>query len=315
MIEEIKQLAKEIGFDACGVAQADFLADDRAFLEKWIAAGNHAEMSYLERNMDLRTDPRKMVEGVKSIIVTLTNYYPQTLQNSNAPQISKYAYSKTDYHYSIKANMNRLKELIEEQFGKDCFNSEQQHIFVDSAPVLERRWAQRAGLGWIGKNKMLINPTLGSYCFIAILMINKSMPYYDEPMPDRCGTCTRCLQSCPTNAIQADRAIDAGKCISYQTIEKRGTIDQDIQSKLSGYIFGCDICNDVCPWNKTRAKANKSDQFSPIKELIHWDFNDWESFEKPQFKHLFKSSAIQRAGYKKLKENINILSANRTDKK
>lgn len=312
MNDFIKQTAKDIGFDACGIAKAELLEEDRAFLSRWLQANYHGEMSYLERNFEKRTDPREIVTGVKSVIVTLTNFYPQEFQATGAPKVSKYAYSKLDYHYSIRENLQKLEEKIIEKYGADCFNQEQQHLFVDSAPVLERRWAQRAGLGWIGKNKMLISPTLGSYCFIGILMINKEMSY-DTPMPDRCGTCTRCLVACPTQALSVDKGLDARKCISFQTIEKRSTIDKEIQPKLSGYVFGCDICNDVCPWNKTRAKPTNIEQFEPVDEVIKWTKQDWEAMDKPTFKKIFKSSAIQRAGFKKLKENIQILLDNQAE--
>ncbi len=296
----------EIGFDACGIAKADFLEEDAAFLTSWLANGFQGEMSYLERNFDKRTNPKIMVEECQSVIVTLLNYFPAQLQNPSAPKISKYAYSKIDYHTIIKEKLLVLENKIIEKYGADCFNSRQQHRFVDSAPVLERRWAQRAGLGWIGRNKMLINPTLGSFCFIGVLMINKELEY-DEPMRNRCGTCRRCLDSCPTVALTEDKGLDARKCISYQTIEKKGAIADEIRPKLSGFAYGCDICNDVCPWNKSRAKAHHLPEFEANEEMLNWNTADWQNLNEAEFERVFKHSAIQRAGFKKLKENLEFI--------
>lgn len=306
MTNFIKQTALEIGFDACGIAKAEFLNEDAEFLKKWLSQNLHGEMSYLERNFEKRTDPRLIVEGCKSIIVTLLNYYPSQKQTESAPKISKYAYSKIDYHTIIKEKLYLLEQKISEKYGEDCFNSKFQHRFVDSAPVFERRWAERAGLGWIGRNKMLINPILGSFCFIGILMINKEL-YYDKPMKDGCGRCTKCIDACPTQALVLNKGIDASKCISYQTIEKKGEIDTSIQPKLSGYVFGCDICNDVCPWNKTRPKPHQHKDLIQLQEIIDWQNDDWANLTEDDFNRLFKNSAILRAGYKKLKQNIELV--------
>lgn len=259
-------------------------------------------MSYMERNFDKRTDPRIIVNGCKSMIITLLNYYPTQLQNPNVPKVAKYAYSKIDYHTVIKEKLLLLENKIIKKYGESVFNQKQQHRFVDSAPVLERRWAERAGLGWIGRNKMLINPTLGSFCFIGILMINAELDY-DKPIRERCGTCRKCIDACPTNAL-TNYGLDAPKCISYQTIEKKGKISKEIRSKLSGYIFGCDICNDVCPWNKSRAKATQTAEFKPIEPVLDWKSEDWKNLNEQGFNRFFKHSAIQRAGFSKLKENI-----------
>lgn len=301
--EFIKNTALEIGFDACGIAKADFLEEDAFFLKSWLGNKFHGEMSYLERNFAKRTDPRIIVEGCKSVIVTLLNYYPSQFQNPNVPKIAKYAYSKIDYHVIIKEKLFLLENKIIAKYGEACFNKNQQHRFVDSAPVLERRWAERAGLGWIGRNKMLINPMLGSFCFIGILMINAELDY-DEPIQNRCGTCRKCLDACPTNALTKEKGLDSRKCISYQTIEKKGKISEDIRPKLSGYIYGCDICNDVCPWNKTRAKATQTAELEASDEIINWKFQNWENLNEEEFYRIFKHSAIQRAGFNKLKENI-----------
>ncbi|NLO69642.1 MAG: tRNA epoxyqueuosine(34) reductase QueG [Porphyromonadaceae bacterium] len=306
MTEFIKNTAIEIGFDACGIAKAEFLEEDAVFLKQWLAEGNHGEMSYLERNFENRTDPRIIVEGCKSVVVTLLNYATDYRQNEHAPKVSKYAYSKLDYHTVIKDKLLQLETKIIEKYGEDCFNKDRQHRFVDSAPVLERRWAQRAGLGWIGKNKMLISPRLGSYVFIGVLMINKDLEY-DSPTKDRCGTCTKCIDACPTNAITANRGIDARKCISYQTIEKKGEISPEIRPKLSGWMYGCDICNDVCPWNRVRARPNAHVQLTVLDEVISWNAADWANLTQPEFKRIFKFSAMRRAGFSKLKQNMEIL--------
>ncbi len=311
LTEFIKNTAIEIGFDACGIATSELLDEDKAFLAQWLADGFQGEMSYLERNFEKRVDPRAMVEGCKSVIVTLLNYYPHERQREDVPKISKYAYSKVDYHTIIKEKLMQLEARIVERYGEACFNASQQHRFVDSAPVLERRWAQRAGLGWIGKNKMLINPRLGSFCFIGVLMINVELEY-DTPMPDRCGNCRRCLDTCPTQALTEKRGLDARRCISYQTIEKKTAVDDTIRPKLNGWFCGCDICNDVCPWNKTKAKPTLCRDFEPVDGVLTWTSNEWEKMDKPLFKQMFRHSAIQRAGFEKLKQNLVFVASRST---
>lgn len=299
----IKKSAIEVGFDACGIAKAEFLEQDAAFLQSWLEQGFHGEMNYLERNSEMRTSPTVLVEGCKSVIVTLLNYFPADRQPENAPKISKYAYSKVDYHIIIKEKLLALENRIKAKLGEDCFNNNRQHRFVDSAPVLERRWAEKAGLGWLGRNKMLINPELGSFCFIGILLINHELGY-DIPQMNRCGSCRRCLDGCPTSALTENNGLDARKCISYQTIEKKGAIDSEIISQLSGYAYGCDICNDVCPWNKSRAKANDHSELKISSEIAFWNKTNWENMDKESFDKVFEYSAIQRAGFNKLKNNI-----------
>ena len=296
----------ELGFDACGVAKAEFLEEDSVFFKQWLADGFHATMSYLERNADKRFDPRVMVEGCKSVVVALMNYYPAENQHTNAPKIAKYAYSKTDYHAVIKEKLLRLEQRVTQQFGDECFNPNRQHLFVDSAPVLERRWGEKAGLGWIGRNKMLINPQFGSYFFLGELFINQELEY-DTPLKNRCGTCRKCLDACPTRALTEQNGLNANRCISYQTIENKSDIDVEIQDKLSGWTFGCDICNDVCPWNKSRAKPHGNNGLETMPEIIEWSETDWKSLDKQRFNHVFKYSAIQRAGFEKLKKNIGFI--------
>lgn len=299
----IKKTATEIGFDAVGVARADYLAEDAAFYKSWLESGCQAEMTYLERNQEKRLNPGLLVNGCKSVIVVLMNYFSEPEQPSQAPKIAKYAFGSIDYHTIIKEKLLLFENEIIENFGADCFNSEQQHRFVDSAPVMERRWAQRAGLGWIGKNKLLINPEIGSFCFIGVLMINKELEY-DEPVRDRCGSCTRCLDACPTKALTRQKGLISARCISYQTIEKKGEITEEIRHYLSGYVFGCDICQDVCPWNKKRAKVNRHSEIIPVDEILRWGQKEWLTMKQEEFNRIFKNSALRRAGFQKLEENI-----------
>ncbi len=309
LTEFIKRQAVELGFDACGMAKAEFLKEDSVFFNRWLAGDFHASMSYLERNRDKRLDPRIMVEGCKSVIVALMNYYPAQIQPANAPKIAKYAYSRTDYHLVIKEKLRALEESIIEKFGEACFNLNAQHLFVDSAPVLERRWGERAGLGWIGRNKMLINPVFGSHFFLGELFINQELEY-DKPQKNRCGTCRKCLDACPTRALSEENGLNAHRCISYQTIENKYDIDEEIRGKLSGWTYGCDICNDVCPWNKSRAKPQVNNNLEIVPEIIHWSESDWLNLDKQTFNKVFKHSAVQRAGFEKLRKNILYTSTN-----
>lgn len=299
----IKQQALELGFDACGVAKAEFLEEDFAFFSSWLIEDFHADMNYLERNTEKRFDPRAMVENCKSVIVVLLNYYPAEIQENNQYKIAKYAYSKVDYHTVIKTKLLELENRISSTFGEECFSEKQQHLFVDSAPVFERRWAQKAGLGWIGRNKMLIHPEFGSHAFLAELFINQELEY-DTPIKNRCGKCRKCLDACPTKALTETQGLDARLCISYQTIENKKDISSKVKSKLEGNVFGCDICNDVCPWNKSRNKSHKINELEPIKEIREWKKQDWKNMTEETFYTVFKYSAMKRAGFQKLKKNI-----------
>ena len=310
----IKETALAVGFDACGIAKADALDEDAAFLKNWLANGNHGEMSYLARNFEKRTDPRVLVPGCKSLVVVLMNYYPTEKQAPDVPQIAKYAYSNIDYHTVIKTKLNELEKQISEKFGKDIVVENYQHLFVDSAPVLERRWAERAGLGWLGKHTQLIHPNLGSYCFIGILMLNVALEY-DTPIRNKCGTCTRCMQACPTKAIN-DGSIDARKCISYLTIENKNEIPSEFHSQLSNCILGCDICADVCPWNKKWAKPTTHDELLPAvfssekpkTSILKWNYDDWNTLSEKEFNVVFGKSAVKRAGLLKLKQTLKNLA-------
>lgn len=301
--EFIKRQASELGFDACGIAKAEFLEEDSVFFSYWIQNSFHAEMKYLERNAEIRFNPQKMVEGCKSIVVVMMNYYPPEIQLIEQPKIAKYAYSKVDYHIVIKEKLKELEQRIVNEFGTGCFNADFQHLFVDSAPVLERRWAERAGLGWIGKNKMVIHPHFGSHFFLGELFLNVELDY-DKPIKNRCGTCNKCIESCPTCALSVENGLDSRKCISYQTIENKNQIDGEIQDKLSGYAFGCDICNDVCPWNKSRNKPHKNNGLKAVDEITLWKTEDWENLSEEIFSKVFRTSAVKRAGFRKFKQNI-----------
>jgi len=298
----IKKTALSLGFDACGIARAEELTDDKAYLVKWLDEGQNGDMHYLARNFEKRTDPRSLVPGCQSVIVVLMNYNPEKTQVPNVPKIARYAYSEVDYHAVLKSKLNELEAAIKHEFGEHCFNNTDQHLFVDSAPVLERRWAQRAGLGWIGKHTQLIAPGIGSYCFIGVLMLNAEVEY-DKPLTDRCGSCTRCMVACPTAALE-NRSLDARKCISYLTIESKKDIPVEFQNKLSGCVLGCDICAEVCPWNKKWAVPNKHKELKPVEEITQWTKEEWEQLTEAEFKKVFGQSAIKRAGYAKLMKNI-----------
>ena len=305
----IKQSALKVGFDACGIAQATALNEDADFMQQWLNGGNHGEMHYLARNFEKRIDPRVLVPGCKSVVVVLLNYFPSDIQPESAPKIARYAHVETDYHTVIKAKLKQLEELITNEYGPEVINSSHQHSFVDSAPVLERRWAERAGLGWIGKHTQLIAQGIGSFCFIGILMLNTETTY-DSPIANKCGKCTRCIDHCPTQALNG-RSIDARRCISYQTIEFKNTIDDEIQNKLSGCALGCDICAEVCPWNKKWAKPHNHTDLKPVNEIYSWKTEDWLQLDNETFNKIFRQSAIKRAGFQKLKENIQFVAQNK----
>ncbi|MDD3080188.1 MAG: tRNA epoxyqueuosine(34) reductase QueG [Paludibacter sp.] len=309
----IKKSALEIGFDACGIAAAEELRDDAVFLKSWLDAGKNGEMHYLERNFEKRINPQIMVSGCKSVVVVLLNYFPEQQQPSNAPRIARYAYSETDYHSVIKQKLQLLENTIVEKYGEGAVNKNYQHSFVDSAPVLERRWAQRAGLGWIGRHTQLIAPGIGSYCFIGVLMLNVETKY-DRSVENRCGKCTRCVDACPTKALNG-RSLDARLCISYQTIEKKTEVDEAIKPKLSGCTLGCDICAEVCPWNRKWAKPHQHEALKPVSEILEWEGEKWSGLSEEEFNRMFKYSAVKRAGYEKMKQNIAIITKTKNREK
>ena len=295
--------AEQMGFDACGIAQATALEEESMHVEQWLESDCEGEMGYLTRNKEKRYDPRLLVEGTKSIVTVLYNYFPkQTLSDSDRFKIAKYAYG-ADYHDVLKRKMRQLLERIETQTGK----LEGTRVFVDSAPVLDRAWAVRSGLGFIGKNTTLIHPKKGSFFFIGHLFLPIELEETGRPMTNRCGRCTKCLDACPTGALEAPFHIDARKCISYLTIEYKGSLAGTDPKTFKGWMYGCDICQDVCPYNRF-ALPNHELEFQPSQKLLDMHEDDWESLSKDEFETIFKHSAVLRAGYEGLKRNIGFLS-------
>lgn len=288
--DDIKTQARHIGFDACGIAQAGSLPDDADFLRRWLALGYNGNMAYMANYFDKRTDVRLLVEDAASVIVVLLNYYPARLQSPDVPQIAKYAYGN-DYHYIIKEKLRQLQQFI------DSHAEQRSQICCDSAPVFERRWAERAGLGWIGKSGLLVNPELGSYTLIGEIVTTLPLDY-DTPLPNRCGTCTKCIDSCPTHALTTAHTLDARRCISYLTIEHRNELTDEQASLCGNRLFGCDACLDACPWNR-HAQANRTPELAPDEALFATDFSQMTNAD---FKQMFKHSPLQRAGYKKIRQ-------------
>ena len=295
----IKQQAKRLGFEYCGISKAGFLEEEAPRLETWLNKNMNGEMRYMENYFDKRLDPRLLVEGAKSVVSLLLNYYPQKEQNPEAPKISKYAYG-SDYHLVIKEKCKTLLAVLNEEIGE--ING---RCFVDSAPVMDKAWAQKSGLGWVGKNSNLINKNSGSFFFIAELILDIELEY-DGPVKDHCGTCTRCIDACPTDAIVAPYIVDGSKCISYFTIELKENIPADYKNKLDNWVFGCDVCQDVCPWNRF-SKPHNEPLFSNTNNLLDWDARQWEEITQEVFTKVFKNSAVKRTGFKGLKRNVDFL--------
>ena len=295
--------AEQMGFDTCGIARATALEEESIHVEHWLESDCEGEMGYLTRNKEKRYDPRLLAEGTKSIVTVLYNYFPkQTLSDSDRFKIAKYTYG-ADYHDVLKRKMKQLLERIETQTGK----LEGTRVFVDSAPVLDRAWAVRCGLGFIGKNTTLIHPKKGSFFFIGHLFLPIELEETGRPMTNHCGRCTKCLDACPTGALEAPFHIDARKCISYLTIEYKGSLAGIDPKTFKGWMYGCDICQDVCPYNRF-ALPNHEPEFQPSQKLLDMHEDDWIRLSKDEFEALFKHSAVQRAGYEGLKRNIEFLS-------
>ena len=298
----IKTRASELGFDACGIAPAGHLPEDDGRLRNWLSMDYQGEMSYLERNHEKRTDPRELLPGAKSVISFFMNYFPaENPSSENNFKISKYAYGK-DYHLVIK---NRLKLIIKELQGRA--GTLQARAFTDSAPVLERAWAEKSGLGWIGKNTCLIHPKLGSFVFLAEIITDLELEYDNEKVNDLCGGCTKCIEACPTGAITGPRLLDARKCISYLTIEYRGELPEGQENNFNDWIFGCDICQDVCPWNR-KAKPHQEQEFNPHPHLLLMNKEQWKNLTREEFDQMFENSAVQRTRFEGLKRNISYLA-------
>lgn len=296
----LKTKAKELGFTFCKVAKADFLHKEALQLEKWLAKDYHGEMTYMEDNFDKRLDPRLLVEDAQSVVSLAYNYYtPKKQEDKNAPKISIYSYGK-DYHKVVKKKLKLLFNYLQNEIGQ--ING---RYFVDSAPVLEKTWAEKSGVGWIGKNANLITKSHGSYFFLAELIIDIPL-IYDNPTKDYCGSCTKCIDACPTQAIREPYVVDGSKCISYFTIELKDAIPNDMQGKFDNWMFGCDICQIVCPWNSFSTQHNE-ENFSPNTEWLSYAKEDWENLEKEKFDEIFEGSAVKRTGYKGLKRNIKFL--------
>ena len=299
--ELVKKIGYQLGFDFVGISKAGLLKDDAIRLEEWLSNDGNGKMGYMENHFDKRVDPTKLVEGSKSVVSLLYNYHTKHKQiDHEAPKLAKYAYGE-DYHFVIRDKLNEFFYLLEEQIGKIEGRS-----FVDSAPVLDRAWARKSGLGWIGKNSMLINKKRGSDFFIAELIIDLELEP-DGPIKDYCGTCTKCIDACPTEAILPQRQIDSKRCISYLTIElKDEIIPSEFKSKMENWMFGCDICQDVCPWNRFGVQ-HQEQRFQPKLNLLEMTKENWEQLEQEDFSSMFRKSAVKRTKFSGLKRNIRFL--------
>ncbi len=297
----IKHKAKDLGFLSCGIAKASFLSEEAPKLEQWLQQGRHGKMTYMENHFDKRLDPTLLVPGAKSVVSLLLNYHSEEKQSDpEAPKISTYAYGQ-DYHTVIKEKLTQLMLYLREEIGEI-----EGRVFVDSAPVMDKAWASRSGLGWVGKNTNLISKQVGSFFFIAELIIDLELEY-DLPVADHCGSCTACIDSCPTEALTAPYQIDGSKCISYATIELKESIPETFKDKMEGWAFGCDICQTVCPWNRF-ASPHQEPAFQPKEELLALTAKDWQELTEETFKKVFQKSAVKRAKFSGLKRNIKFLS-------
>ena len=298
----IKEKAKELGFFFCGISKADFLREEAPRLEKWLKEERNGKMDYMQNHFDMRLDPRLLVDNAKSVVSLLLNYYTDEKQEDiDAPKISQYAFGE-DYHFVIKNKLKEFFSYIQEEIGEVGGR-----VFVDSAPVMDKAWAKKSGLGWVGKHSNLVNPKKGSFFFIAELILDLELTA-DGPMKDYCGSCTRCIDACPTDAIIEPYVVDGSKCISYLTIElKEQLIPNEFKGKLENWMFGCDICQDVCPWNRF-STPHKDPKFNPHDQLLKMSKADWEDISEDIFRELFKNSAVKRAKYTGLVRNIKFLS-------
>jgi epoxyqueuosine reductase len=298
----VKKKAAELGFFFCGISKADFLEDEAPRLENWLKNGFQGKMSYMENHFDKRLDPRLLVEGSKSVVTLLLNYYTEVKQfDLTAPKISKYALGE-DYHTVIKDKLFQFFQYLQEEIGEVAGR-----VFVDSAPVMDKAWAKRSGAGWLGKNTNLIHPKNGSFFFIAELILDLEL-IPDGPIKDYCGTCTRCIDACPTDAIVQPYVVDGSKCISYLTIElKDAIIPNEFKGKMDNWAFGCDICQDVCPWNRF-SKLHNENRLMPDPGLLSLSNSDWRDISEDLFKELFKRTPLKRTGISGLKRNISFLT-------
>jgi epoxyqueuosine reductase len=297
----VKLKASELGFSFCGIAKAEILTEDARRLEAWLNKGLHGKMQYMENHFDLRIDPTKLVPGAKSVITVLQNYFPEKKQAANTPHISKYAFGN-DYHDVIRTKLKQLLQVLNNEIG-----SIEGRGFVDSAPVLERAWAVRTGAGWIGRNGNLINKQSGSFYFIATLIVDIELVYDDPFAKDYCGNCRKCIDSCPTDAIEPDKQINGSKCISYFTIElKDALIPEEMKGRFNDWMFGCDICQDVCPWNRF-SNPNTETLFTPLTEILNYSKKQWDAITEESFKNIFRDSPLKRTKYAGIQRNLQFI--------
>ena len=297
----VKNIAQQLGFNYCGIAKAVPLDEDARRLETWLQQGFHGKMQYMENYFDLRINPQKLVPGAKSVITLMQNYFPAEQQKTNTPHIAKYAYGK-DYHFIIKDKLHEFLFELNTQIGEITGRG-----FIDSAPVLERAWAIKSGLGWVGKNGNLITKQSGSFYFIATLIVDIELNYDEPYAKDYCGSCTKCIDSCPTNAILPNKTINGSKCISYFTIELKDEIlPNEMKNKFNNWMFGCDVCQDVCPWNRF-SKPNTDNSFVPIPEILNLSTKEWEVMSEETFKKVFKYSPLKRSKYSGIIRNIKFI--------
>lgn len=297
----IKTEALRLGFDACGIARAHRLDEDGDRLDAWLSLGYHAGMEYMARHIEWRKDPTRLVEGAVSVISVLQNYFPARRQiDQTAPVLSCYAYGK-DYHGVVRKKLHRLRQFIHQTIGP-----EEGRIFVDSAPVLDKAWAVQAGLGWIGKNTLLISPAKGSFVFIGSLVTTLPLAYDAVKITDLCGDCNRCIRACPTGALVAPRLLDSSRCISYLTIENRQEIPDTFSGKFNNRVFGCDICQDVCPWNR-KSSAHNEPGLEPLPGVLEMSRGDWHGLDEESFEKQFAGSAVKRAHYTGISRNLAFL--------
>lgn len=292
----IKAQALELGFEACGISKAEFLKEEAQHLDAWLSKSYHGTMAWMERHADLRLDPQRLVPGAKVVISVLHNYFPSIQQEDKYPKVARYAYGR-DYHKVVKKKLLKLMAFIAEQVG-----AVEGRAFVDSAPVHEREWARRAGLGWIGKNSLLLTKGVGSYYFIGELILDLDLPP-DGPVTDHCGQCTRCIDACPTGAIVQDKVVDATRCISYLTIELEEAIAEQFKGQMKGWAFGCDICQEVCPWNRFSTPHTEAD-FLPAPGALQLTPQDWDALTEEAFHDFFGRTPLKRAGLEKLKSSV-----------
>ncbi len=297
----IKEEAKRLGFLSCGISKAQFLEEEAPRLESWLKKEMHGQMSYMENHFDKRLDPTVLVPGAKSVVSLLLNYYPKQQQHTDSYKISKYAYG-TDYHFVIKDKLKELLFCLRKKIGD--VNG---RVFVDSAPVLDKAWAVRCGLGWMGKHSNVLTQKVGSFYFIAELIIDLNLEY-DTPVTDHCGSCTACIDACPTQAIIEPYVVDGSKCISYYTIELKEAIPNDVKGQFDNWMFGCDVCQDVCPWNRF-SQSHREPLFNADQRLLDYTKGDWEEITEDVFKEIFKKSAVKRTKFMGLKRNIDFLKS------